>query len=100
MTLTAEKRSARREHYALKDARTRVYRVLYGSPVRHDPKGEPALNETRKLDQDWTYNHAEQVFGALATRVVESRSVSNGLFPDARYALLVRRLETLRKAKH
>ena len=101
MTLTADKRQARPVHYANKDARTRVYRALYGEPVRVDPRGLPELNETRKLPENYSYEHALSVFSSLAETLVKAENgdmvaVSNGLFPPQRYRELVSRLERLK----
>ena len=98
MTITAEKRSAHRERYQRKDARTKVYRAVYGEPVKPDPQGDPAQNQTRKLPQGWSHAQAVDTFFALAAHTVAGQPVSNGLFPAARYAQLAHRLDILQKA--
>lgn len=103
-TLTQRKRMASPAKYRLRDARTRVYRALYGDVPRptihtHD-NGNPAGNPQRQLPQSWDYHSIEQTFHSLAETMVKGKAVSNGLFPEQTYAMLVRRLETLRKTRH
>ena len=69
-TLTQTKRIAHPAKFARKDARTRVYRALYGSPSHPDSHGGPSANISRKLSEDWSYNQAESSFASLAQREV------------------------------
>lgn len=102
-TLTQTKRIAHPAKFARKDARTRVYRALYGSPSHPDSHGGPSANISRKLSEDWSYNQAESSFASLAQREVarEGKRVveSNGLLAPQTYTALVRRLEVLKSAK-
>jgi hypothetical protein len=66
MTLTERKRHAHPERYIRKDARTRIYRELYG--ISGEERGKrtnyPATDETRRLSTFWTYQNAQHVYEA------------------------------------
>ena len=106
-TLTQRKRLRFLKRYAIKDARTKVYRALYGELIADSEgkfvsdKGSPETKASRRLPQDFSYSRAESVFRALAEKeaMVDGKRtiVSNGLFPPQQYAALVHRLDVLRK---
>lgn len=92
MSLTEHKRNARPDHYIRKDARTRIYRELYGISGEHHGKRSniPALDETRRLSSFWTYQNAEHVYKA---NFVDAQFTYNET------AAIERRLDVLRHYK-
>lgn len=96
MTMTERKRLRRPGFYARKADRTMIYRALYGWAEGPDPKGDPALNERRRLPEQWSYARSRSVFESLAQKEEKGQMVSNGLFPPRRYEELVQRLDRLR----
>jgi len=87
---TSAKRALFPARYARKDARTRIYRALYGEANTRDPQGRPELNETRKLPELFSFLGAEELFKA---------NLETANFSPAQRAVLERRLETLRTYK-
>lgn len=97
VTLTELQRERRSWKYINKDARTRVYRALYGIPAKPDDKDGPEGNQTRAFPQGHNYEDAKYVFIHEACK--GDQLVSNGLFPDARFNFLASRLENLKRWK-
>jgi hypothetical protein len=68
VTVTEIKRAKYPARYARKDARTRIYRAVFGDAQGHDPNGNPAENPYRrhyatdKQDARRQLQHAENVF--------------------------------------
>lgn len=91
-TLTERKRHKRPAHYARKDARTRIYRQLYG--IQGEVKGlrtnHPETDETRRLNTFWTFQNALHVYEA---------NVDIAEFTVNERAVLERRLDSLRRYK-
>lgn len=63
-TLTERKRIKHTLRYARKDARTAIYRTLYGRCGEIDGRGanDPMQDETRRLSADWSYQQAERTW--------------------------------------
>ena len=91
-TLTEYKRDQTSARYAYKDARCRLYRVLYG--IQGELKGKrsnvPATDETRHFHSFWTYRDAERVF---------NEEIDGCKFDQAQRAECERRLELLKRFK-
>jgi hypothetical protein len=64
MTLTERKRHKFPKRYIRKDARTRIYRELYG--MADAQKGRrsniPVLDETRRFNTFWSHQEAESIY--------------------------------------
>lgn len=87
---TSDKRRKFPARYVRKDARTAIYRALYGSPGSPDPQGRPELNDTRKLSELFQFTSAEATFKA---------NLDAASFTPAEVANLQRRLDALRAYK-
>lgn len=87
MTLTAIKREKHKARYQRKDARTAVYRVLYGRYNRRS--NNPELDK-RSLPVFWDFQNAEKVF---------RENIDKADFAPAQKAHLMRRLEQVRHHK-
>lgn len=92
MSLTRNKRNRFALRYIHKDARTAIYRALYGYAGREGSKrsNDPAQDETRSFTDHWNYQDAEKVFAA---------NINAAMFAAAQRAHLERRLDTLRHYK-
>jgi len=86
MTLTARKRIAHPARYGRKDARTRIYRLVYGSPTKPDSAEGPAGNPTRRLPDSIDFQALSEEVSALSHLAA---------FPPQPAAALERRLETV-----
>ncbi len=84
MTLTAIKREKHRARYIRKDARTAIYRVIYGTANR------ASKLDKRTLSIFWDFQNAERVF---------RENIDKAEFTFAQQAHLMRRLEQLRHFK-
>lgn len=88
---TATKRELFPSRYARKDARTRIYRALYGAPTAPDPHGNPAENDTRKLPER---------IDAAAVIATWDWFADLANFPPHTHAALASRMDTvLRRAR-
>lgn len=92
MTLTERKRKAYPERYIRKDARTRIYRELYGMqdgrPGRKS--NHPEVDETRRFNTFWSHQLAVQVF---------EDNINAAMLTSAQRAELERRLDLLKRFK-
>lgn len=63
-TLTVVKRDARPVYYTRKDARTRIYRELYGNQGRERgyKTNHPETDETRQFNSFWSHQQAEHIY--------------------------------------
>lgn len=86
MTTTAEKRKAFPTRYARKDARTRIYRALFGKSEWRFAK-DPVDDNSRKLPTYWDHQ--------TATKVFES-NIEIAAFDPARRTQLQHRLNSLK----
>ena len=89
MTMTADKRQSRPAFYACKDARTAIYRVLFGYPDKRD-KDCPESNPHRRFLDSWSFQHAKSIFTA---------NIEAAAFPLARRKFLEQRLDQLKNFK-
>lgn len=90
ITLTDRKRRDYPARYARKDARTLIYRALYGRPEPGKRSNDPTNDDHRHLPFHWTYQAAESAF---------KDNIDAALLTAAQRAHLERRLETLRHHK-
>lgn len=86
MTLTADKRKQFPKRYIRKDARTAIYKALYGLRDPGPRSNDPSV-DTRHLPVHWDFKYAKATYEA---------NIEDAELTSAQVAHLERRLETLR----
>jgi hypothetical protein len=90
-TVTAEKREFFPVRYVRKDARTAIYRALYGRPdTNYHPVNDPVLDPSRELPDHWEHKTAAKIF---------EKHIDDAQFSASKRAELERRLDTLKHHK-